>query len=43
MDNAGYFGAGQHPRRRSDADLYDRLMKEFPDWLVTARAAGVIR
>ncbi|BCM68396.1 MULTISPECIES: VWA domain-containing protein [Streptomyces] len=43
IDNAGYFGAGQHPRRRSDADLYDRLMKEFPDWLVTARAAGVIR
>lgn len=43
VDNAGYFGAGQHPRRRSDADLYDRLMKEFPDWLVTARAAGVIR
>ncbi|MGW3108569.1 VWA domain-containing protein [Streptomyces sp. NPDC001100] len=43
IDNAGYFGAGQHPRRRSDADLYDRLMKEFPDWLVAARAAGVIR
>ncbi|MEU6945290.1 VWA domain-containing protein [Streptomyces sp. NPDC046316] len=43
IDNAGYFGAGQHPRRRSDADLYDRLMNEFPDWLVTARAAGVIR
>ena len=43
IDNAGYFGAGQHPRGRSDADLYDRLMKEFPDWLVTARAAGVVR
>jgi stress response protein SCP2 len=43
VDNAGYFGAGQSPMERSDADLYDRLMKEFPDWLTTARAAGVIR
>ncbi|QES55767.1 stress protein [Streptomyces venezuelae] len=43
VDNAGYFAAGRQPSARSDADLYDRLMKEFPDWLVAARAAGVIR
>ncbi|MCM2392524.1 VWA domain-containing protein [Streptomyces albipurpureus] len=43
IDNAGYFGAGQHPAKRPDADLYDRLMKEFPDWLTAARAAGVLR
>ncbi|WP_030754890.1 MULTISPECIES: VWA domain-containing protein [unclassified Streptomyces] len=43
VDNAGYFAAGRQPASRSDADLYDRLMKEFPDWLQAARAAGVIR
>lgn len=43
VDNAGYFAAGQQPAARSDADLYDRLMKEFPDWLKAARAAGVLR
>ncbi|MFG2481415.1 VWA domain-containing protein [Streptomyces virginiae] len=43
VDNAGYFAAGQQPASRSDADLYDRLMKEFPDWLEAARAAGVLR
>ncbi|ROP53113.1 VWA domain-containing protein [Streptomyces sp. PanSC9] len=43
VDNAGYFGAGQHPLTRSDDDLYDCLMKEFPEWLATARTAGVIR
>ncbi|MFJ3960076.1 VWA domain-containing protein [Streptomyces sp. NPDC090036] len=43
VDNAGYFAAGQRPTGRSDADLYDRLMKEFPDWLKAARSCGVIR
>ncbi|MFJ7985653.1 VWA domain-containing protein [Streptomyces sp. NPDC096351] len=43
IDNAGYFGAGQNPKRRSDADLYARLLKEFPDWLAAARAAGILR
>ncbi|MGW8503733.1 VWA domain-containing protein [Streptomyces sp. CLCI03] len=43
VDNAGYFAAGQQPAARSDAELYDRLMKEFPDWLKAARAAGVLR
>ncbi|MFF1778867.1 VWA domain-containing protein [Streptomyces virginiae] len=43
VDNAGYFAAGQQPAARSDAELYDHLMKEFPDWLKAARAAGVLR
>ncbi|MFF4443335.1 VWA domain-containing protein [Streptomyces sp. NPDC001502] len=43
VDNAGFFAAGRQPAARSDADLYDHLMKEFPDWLRAARAAGVIR
>ncbi|WP_229909760.1 VWA domain-containing protein [Streptomyces flavofungini] len=43
VDSAGYFGAGQQPIKRADADLYARLMKEFPDWLTVARATGVIR
>lgn len=43
VDNAGYFAAGQRPAGRSDADLYDHLMKEFPDWLNAARMRGVIR
>lgn len=42
VDNAGFFAAGQNPGERSEADLYDLLMKEFPSWLTVARAAGVI-
>ncbi|MCX4544279.1 VWA domain-containing protein [Streptomyces sp. NBC_01565] len=43
VDNAGFFAAGQRPTSRSNAELYDCLMKEFPDWLTTARRAGVLR
>ncbi|MFF3934979.1 vWA domain-containing protein [Streptomyces phaeofaciens] len=43
VDNAGFFPAGRNPQRMSDANLYDRLMGEFPDWLATARAAGILR
>jgi hypothetical protein len=42
VDNAGFFAAGPSPRSLSDADLYDRLLNEFPQWLSAARAAGIV-
>jgi hypothetical protein len=42
IDNAGFFPAGRDPRRMSDAQLYDRLLAEFPLWLTQARAQGLV-
>ncbi|WP_109508317.1 vWA domain-containing protein [Nocardioides speluncae] len=42
VDNAGFF-AVDDIETVSDAELYDRLLEEFPSWLEAARQAGVIR
>ncbi|MDG5802741.1 VWA domain-containing protein [Streptomyces ossamyceticus] len=42
VDNAGFFHAGSDPGALSDVQLYDRLLGEFPKWLVAARAQGIV-
>lgn len=42
VDNAGFFALDDIDQV-DDAELYARLLGEFPDWLRAARAAGILR
>ena len=41
IDNAGFFSVDDIDAL-TDADLYDRLLGEFPDWLRAAQSAGIV-
>ncbi|MGX1974157.1 VWA domain-containing protein [Streptomyces kronopolitis] len=43
IDNAGFFHAGRDPRGLSHDALYQQLMVEFPEWLIEARGAGILK
>ena len=42
VDNASLFAVGDHPANLTDAELYDGLMHEFPQWLAAARTKGIL-
>lgn len=41
VDNAGFFSVDDIDTL-TDADPYDRLLSEFPDWLRAVRSAGIV-
>ena len=41
VDNVGFFPVTDIDRI-DDAELYRRLLSEFPDWLRAARVAGIL-
>lgn len=41
VDNAGFFSVAS-PDEHPDADLYDLLMAEYPDWVRQARRIGLL-
>lgn len=43
VDNAGFFAVGvDEVKSMPDSTFYDKVMKEFPDWLRDARRAGIL-
>lgn len=43
IDNSDFFPVGTDPTAMTDSMLYNRLMTEFPTWLVQARQQGIVR
>lgn len=43
IDNSDFFAVGQDPTAMRDAELYNRLMNEFPSWLTEARRKGIVQ
>ena len=41
VDNAGFFAIDDY-RKLTDEDLYNRIVQEFPKWLSTVKALGMI-
>ena len=42
VDNVGFFKV-KDISKVPDADLYDQLLSEFPQWIKAAGAAGILR
>ena len=42
VDNAGFFPVGDDPGAMTDAQLFDRLMGEFPHWLKVVKTMGMV-
>ncbi|MEU8826028.1 VWA domain-containing protein [Streptomyces sp. NPDC048636] len=43
VDNTGFFHAGLDPRAVADTEVFEQLVRKFPEWLVAARAAGAVK
>lgn len=41
IDNAGFFAVA-NPRNMSDDELYQKMLAEYPTWLIEARQKGVV-
>lgn len=42
VDNASLFETGYDPKSVTDAELYDGIMHEYPQWLAAARSTGIL-
>lgn len=43
VDNAGFFAAGNDPKNIPTENLYDKILQEFPEWIRSAKAKGIIK
>jgi hypothetical protein len=42
VDNASFF-AVRNPKTIADAELYEKMMLEYPAWLTAVRRAGILK